>query len=74
MELRERFSGRCLRRIPFQAYAYFCQATLRFYNCTNNNQEKVLISLEEFFIALQKAIHKETINKSKLSEQKNTKS
>ncbi|EUT83636.1 hypothetical protein PFAG_03511 [Plasmodium falciparum Santa Lucia] len=48
--------------------------TLRFYNCTNNNQEKVLISLEEFFIALQKAIHKETINKSKLSEQKNTKS
>ncbi|KOB60496.1 hypothetical protein PFHG_02240 [Plasmodium falciparum HB3] len=36
--------------------------------------QKVLISLEEFFIALQKAIHKETINKSKLSEQKNTKS
>ncbi|SOS79431.1 AAA family ATPase, putative [Plasmodium sp. gorilla clade G1] len=73
-KLSEGFSGRCLRRIPFQAYAYFCQATLRFYNCTNNNQEKVLISLEEFFIALQKAIHKETINKSKLSEQKNTKS
>ncbi|ETW30249.1 hypothetical protein PFFCH_02265, partial [Plasmodium falciparum FCH/4] len=25
-KLSEGFSGRCLRRIPFQAYAYFCQA------------------------------------------------
>ncbi|CRG96445.1 AAA family ATPase, putative [Plasmodium gallinaceum] len=64
------FSGRCLRRIPFQAYAYFCQATLRFYNSTNNNHHNVLIPLEDFLIALQKAIQKEVLNKNKLLEQK----
>ncbi|EUD67242.1 hypothetical protein C922_02392 [Plasmodium inui San Antonio 1] len=64
------FSGRCLRRVPFQAYAYFCQATLRFYNSTNNNDEKVLISLVDFLMALQRAIQKEVINKRKLLDQK----
>ncbi|KJP90284.1 hypothetical protein AK88_00132 [Plasmodium fragile] len=64
------FSGRCLRRVPFQAYAYFCQATLRFYNSTNNNNQKVLISLVDFLMALQRAIQKEVINKSKLLDQK----
>ncbi|SCO67491.1 AAA family ATPase, putative [Plasmodium vivax] len=64
------FSGRCLRRVPFQAYAYFCQATLRFYNSTNNNDQKVLISLVDFLMALQRAIQKEVLNKSKLLDQK----
>ncbi|SBT35725.1 AAA family ATPase, putative [Plasmodium ovale wallikeri] len=69
-KLSKGFSGRCLRRVPFQAYAYFCQATLRFYNSTNNNEHNVLISLEDFLVALQKAIQKELINKQKLSDQK----
>ncbi|KAI4838510.1 AAA family ATPase [Plasmodium brasilianum] len=64
------FSGRCLRRIPFQAYAYFCQATLRFYNSTINNQQNAFISLQDFLVALQMAIQKEVTNKNKLLEQK----
>ncbi|GAW81158.1 AAA family ATPase [Plasmodium gonderi] len=66
----EGFSGRCMRRIPFQAYAYFCQATLRFYNSTNNSDQKVLISLMDFLIALKRAIQKEVINKDKLLHQR----
>ncbi|SCM08901.1 AAA family ATPase, putative [Plasmodium chabaudi adami] len=65
------FSGRCLRRIPFQAYAYFCQATLRFYNSTNNNEQNVLISLNDFLLALHKAIQKELMCKDILFDQKN---
>uniref|UniRef100_A0A8C9G9S6 Pachytene checkpoint protein 2 homolog n=1 Tax=Piliocolobus tephrosceles TaxID=591936 RepID=A0A8C9G9S6_9PRIM len=68
-DMSDGFSGRCLRRIPFQAYAYFCQATLRFYNSTNNNnKQNFQITISEFFLALKKAIQKEIVNKKNLQE------
>lgn len=69
VELSKGFSGRCLRKIPFQAYAYFCQATLRFYNTSNNKLNNTSISIEEFLEALKKAIQKETSNKNKMCNQ-----
>lgn len=69
VELSQGFSGRCLRKIPFQAYAYFCQATLRFYNTSNNKVNGVSISIKEFLEALKKAIRKENSNKNKMCNQ-----
>lgn len=62
------FSGRCLRRIPFQAYAYFCQATLRLYNSLNS-QSNISIPTDEFLVALKKAIQKENTNKHAMAQQ-----
>lgn len=68
VRLSDGFSGRCLRRIPFQAYAYFCQATLRLYN-SSNGQGNILISLQEFLVALKKAVQKENMNRRAMLEQ-----
>lgn len=68
VRLSDGFSGRCLRRIPFQAYAYFCQATLRLYN-SSNGQGSILISLEEFLVALKKAVQKENMSRHAMLEQ-----